>query len=183
MKNILRTTLIISAAILALQANAFAGETTQNTNAVYFEIGGSGGAYSFNYAKTFLKNESWRISAAIGLSVMPVLLYDSYAVYPVIPVSINALYGNGHHFLKLGLANTLYLGYTYRNPTQSEYVNGVQIHKPKYDVKMHDSIFPLIGYQYQINSKYFAHIVLSPLIYDNGFSFFPWAGIGIGMNF
>ncbi len=186
MKVISKFVLLFSALLFALQTTAFAGETVrkaQKTHAVYFEIGGSGGVYSFNYGRTLFKNKSWELSANIGLSLTPVLLYDSYSVYPVVPLGVSALYGSGHHFLKLGLTNTVYLGYTYRNPAQSEYDNGVQIHKPKYDSKMHDSIFPLIGYQYQINSTYFAHIVLSPLIYDNGFSFFPWGGIGFGINF
>lgn len=183
MKTIPKFILLFSALLFALQATAFAGEISKESNTVYFEIGGSGGAYSFNYGRTLFKNKSWQLSAHIGLSVMPVLLYDSYTVYPVLPIGVSALYGTGRHFLKFGLANTVYLSYTYRNPAQSEYDNGVQIHKPNYDSKMRDSIFPLIGYQYQINSNYFANIIFSPLIYDNGFSFFPWGGIGFGMNF
>ena len=183
MKNILTTILFFCLGILAIQTTAFAGNAPQAKNSVYFEIGGSGGAYSFNYGRMLFKNESWRVNATVGLSVMPVMLYDSYNIYPVIPLGISALYGSGHHCLEIGLTNAFYLGYQYQNPTLSEYQHGVQIHKPKYSTKMHNSIFPLIGYQYQINSKYFAHIVLSPLIYDNGFSFFPWGGIGFGMNF
>lgn len=186
MKAFSKSILLFSLILIALQTAVFAVESmqaAQKTNALYFEIGGSGGAYSFNYSKIFYKNGHWQISANIGLSVMPVLLYDSYAVYPVVPLGIAVLRGAGRHFLKLGLANTVYFGYTYRNPTQSEYDNGMQIHKPQYDLKGHNSIFPLIGYHYQINSKYFAHILASPLIYDNGFSFFPWGGVGFGMNF
>lgn len=183
MKRILATILFFCIGVFEVQTTAFAGQTTQTKNSVYLEIGGSGGAYSLNYGKTFFNIEKWQLRAHIGFSVMSVMLYDSYRVYPVFPFGLNALYGSGRHYLKLGLANTLYLGYQYQNPAQSEYENGVQIHKPKYNSKLHDSIFPLIGYHYQFNSKYFAHIVFSPLIYDNGFSFFPWGGIGLGMNF
>jgi hypothetical protein len=152
-------------------------------NYISLEVGGSGGAYSFNYGRTVFKNKNWQMEANIGFSVMPVLLYDTYKFYPTIPFGVSVLYGSGNHRLKLGIQNTLYSGYVYVNPKQSEYRNGALISKPEYQSKFHESILPVIGYQYQISSHYFVNVVFTPLVFDNGFTFTPWGGIGFGLSF
>jgi len=186
MRNVKRKTLLFSVTLLLLPlvllANP-AATTTAYTRSIYFEVGGSGGAYSFNYGKAVFIKGPWQVNANVGFAVMPVLLYDHYTVYPLLPLSITALYGSQHHFLKLGLASTVYLGYTYHSPTVSEYSNGGSAPVPTYKKQGRAGIFPIVGYHYLFNSKYFAHITFSPLVYDQKFTFFPWGGIGVGLKF
>jgi len=148
-------------------------------NSVYLEVGGTAGIYSLNYSRVLFVKNRWKLSANIGASVMPVLLYDTYSFYPIVPIGITVLYGENHHFLKIGITNTIYMGYNYQNKANDD----SPISSPQYDKIFHESIFPQIGYQYQLNKTFYSNIVFSPLIYDNGVSFKLWGGIGFGVNF
>jgi len=186
MKFLSKLIILFTVLFFSSQSIITAQESTPSNlskNYVSFEVGGSGGAYSFNYGRIIFKNNKWQMEANIGFSVMPVLLYDTYKFYPTIPFGVSVLYGSGHHRLKFGIQNTLYSGYVYVNPKQNEYRNGALISKPEYKSKFHESILPVIGYQYQINTNFFVNVVFTPLVYDNGFTFTPWGGIGFGISF
>ena len=152
-------------------------------NQFFGELGGPGGLYSVNYGRTLFSRGDFRINASIGFSVMPVYLYDTYSAYPVMPISIGVLYGKNKHYAKFGITNSVYMAYVYKQSDGNEFQNGAVITRPEYDTEIHNSLFILLGYQYEFNERLYANMFFSPAIYDNEVKFMFWGGVGIGFNF
>ena len=179
--RILLLTLIIS---FATYSNAQELEKEKPLKNQFFgELAGAGGLYSVNYGRMLYAVGDFRFNASVGFSVMPVYLYDSYSAYPVMPIAIGVLYGRNKHYAKLGIISSVYMAYVYKQTNDNEFQNGALITRPEYDEEIHNSVFVQLGYQYEFNRRLFTNVFFSPAIYDRGFVFRFWGGVGVGFNF
>lgn len=153
-------------------------------NSVYFEIGGLGGFYSFNYDRILFKTNNFTFSGRVGMApLISTNVNDKiyWDFFPRIPIALNAMTGKKNHHFKFGLAYTPY----YYNESKYSDMNVIQPCIVTPPVKQWNHLFSLvIGYRFQKaeNGMYLSVDVI-PVNYKKGITFSPWAGIGIGYSF
>ena len=69
--------------------------TDQRMNSVYFELGGNGGAYSFNYDRllSFKNNRLVGLGVRIGFTYFEFGFFGATDTYKMIPTEVYVLYG------------------------------------------------------------------------------------------
>lgn len=78
--------------------------------AVYLEVGGSSGAYGFNYSKIFYQKGKLKMNASAGFSILIRETTKSRTFWlPAIPLELTALYGKSKHHLEMGFGVIPYL--------------------------------------------------------------------------
>ena len=82
-----------------------AQETTTSVsakNAAYFEVGGNGIFYSFNYERTFFQKGIFKSAARVGACSFPLKRGDKHYWATILPVELIGLVGRAKHHLELG---------------------------------------------------------------------------------
>jgi hypothetical protein len=99
------TTLLSFDAIAQSKAEPFTAK-----KAVYFEVGGSSGAYGLNYGRVFRQKEKLKLNASAGFSILvrETINLKKYWL-PAIPLEVTAFYGKSKHHLEMGFGVIPYL--------------------------------------------------------------------------
>lgn len=150
----MRTFLCLIAA-LALYATSSAQD--QQAHALYAELAGTTGLYSFNYEYQISKSEQWSFPLRTGLSVFPT---DKRA-HIVVPFLANVMYGKTQHKAEAGLGIGVVV--TTQGQTGSRLAGS-------------------LGYRFITKGgKYFYRLTYTPLAsYKYHFQYQHWGGFSIG---
>lgn len=92
--------------LLLLSSSLFAQkepDSFTDKNAVFLELGGNGGVYSFNYDRIFFERGILKSAARVGISSFPVKRGEKAYWAAVIPVEIVGLIGRNKHHMELGI--------------------------------------------------------------------------------
>jgi hypothetical protein len=81
-------------------------------NAVYLQLGGNAGLYSFNYGRIIYQKGKFKLNTSAGFSMIPRRLNSKTSWLPAVPLEISALYGRSNHHLELGFGVTPFLDRT-----------------------------------------------------------------------
>lgn len=101
--------ILLLAALLGGSASTWARpiEKTTAKNAVYLDILGVGGYYALSYERQILERNRFAMGARIGITSYEFRDFnDKFNPDLIVPLSINAYYGNVHH-VELGIGPTL----------------------------------------------------------------------------
>lgn len=149
-------------------------ETSENASQIYFEIGGPSLIYSFNYDGRFGPYEN-----GIGFRIGVGGAYLNGEGYFALPVQLNYLLGSGGKYAEIGAGVTYAPGLNFfgmydppngGEPTTNQYTYGT---------------FTLGFRKQPLGKKGFTfRAAFTPIIsFNNGGSFFPWAGVSWGYRF
>lgn len=169
--NSLKLFLLVLAGLLLKQSAVYAQgterimKTTSNASQVYFELGGAGIIYSFNYDGRFSKYENglgFRVGIG-GASVEG----DGYIA---VPVQINYLAGNKGKYIEIGGGAT--------------YAPGLNLFDDLNENNVYGTLS--VGFRKQPSGRkgFTFRAAFMPLIgFSSGGSFLPFAGISWGYRF
>lgn len=145
-----------------MQPAAFSQFHAVRENAVFLEIGGSGGLGSINYEHTFRRNHLMQLAWRAGFSLAPIDKNNGVGL--VFPVMLDFTLGSGVHKLDAGLGQ----GLTFTTKGNWFVITTAAI-----------------GYRYQpVSKRFFLRLNYTPLIsYLVDFQVQHWAGLSIGLNF
>lgn len=144
---------------------------TVKSNSLFFEIGGLGGFYSFNYERNIIINERHGINLSLGFSPQGIYGFLEQAYMPHLPIQIKTYYQiNERNFVDFGLGISPFNG------------NGVYgFGSDDYNIVT----FAQVGYKrFSKSKKYYLGLAFTPAFYDTyEFRFVPWGALRIGYNF
>ena len=181
MKTLIITTSIILLSINSIFAQRKAYRHNPNkikrVNSLFLEGGGNGVYGSVNFDRVINYNK-FALSLRAGVGVYPSENVEDNALYPILPLEINTLWGRKNHYIEGGIGmSTMFL-----HPVRSE---------ESFEFLFLG--FARIGYRLQKDNGLFLRIGFTPVLFDasinqpnsenRGFKFIPWAGISIGESF
>jgi hypothetical protein len=190
MKNTLRTICFILLAFPAIaqeQAEVKPSSTekqeqaevkpSSTKNTVYFELGGIGYKYSFNYQRNFLVSKHFDIAA--GASINPFLIRrDDYntrtKITPTAALTLQGIYNFGKNEVALGVAYGCYTYYGYYW-TNKDYI-----------LKMEGATmtFASLGYGHTWGKHIYTGAYFWLHVASHGYTeFLPWGGLRLGYKF
>ncbi len=148
--------------VLCASMHTLSAQDSSFQKALYFDLGGSGGAFSFNYEEPWASAGNWQVSWSAGLSVFPIDVNNGVVL--VIPTIAHAYYGSGAHKLELGMGHALSI---------TTKASGFSM------------ITPLIGYRYQSPQTtvhpWFYRVTYTPIVsYLLQFQYQHWLGLSVG---
>ena len=91
---------LVLLAVALLPTTTVAQSSREHRNAVYLELLGSGGLYSFNYEREVADNLLARVGFGSWTSTS--FWSDVETSFTTVPVTLAAVLGRGHHRLELG---------------------------------------------------------------------------------
>ncbi len=153
-----------------LCANIFAQkDSVKRSNAVFIELGGVGGFYSFNYQRNISLNEHWGINAGIGFSLWDASIVD-FKGMPIMPFQLRTFYKiNNKNSINFGVGCAV-MNWNFQSSSLYKYDKYAQAQ---------------FGYQYNFSrDKFFLGVSFTPFIYDSDhYEFFPFGALRFGYNF
>jgi hypothetical protein len=161
---------------------------SQKKNAVFFELGGNGYAYSLNYEREFLVKENCSFSGKLGCAFYPQFHNATY-----LPLSVQMYFGKRRSRFELGIGYTPIFRWskikeegTIFNYDKLKYTN----HGPPGYIKGHDEPFAQffyinVGWHQDLRNNFFLKVQASPWITENhnGYHIAPWAKVAFGKKF
>jgi hypothetical protein len=143
-------------------------------NAIYFELGGNGIIYTFNYDRRFQDKLTGRIGLMyVGGSVSTSEGESGEADILLIPVMVNGLLGGGNHRFELGLG-PVFAGASGSGTT----VEGVDFEASGFGF---GGVASTIGYRHQpVDGGFVFRIGLTPFLLGD---FALWGGLSLGYAF
>ena len=154
-----------------LCANIFAQkDSVKRSNAVFIELGGVGGFYSFNYQRNINLNKHWGINVGVGFSPQSTHGFLEYEYMPDLPFQLKAVYKiNNKHSMNLGVGG---------GPFNWNFFYAANY---EYDIYA----MAQFGYQYDFSkNNFFLGISFTPYFYDTyHYTFSPYGGLRFGYNF
>lgn len=162
---------IIIVLFLYASTNVFAqSDSTLKQNDVFFEIGGLGGFYSFNFQRNIFLNKNWGINWGVGFSPQGTYGVTEGGYMPEIPIRVKAFYQiNNKNLIDFGIGVVPYNG------------NGLYLYSnDDYNLTAH----VILGYRHSLKNNKYWGINFTPFIYDTyEFVLLPWGSINFGYNF
>ena len=166
MKRLLFSVLIFSSFQSYGQDNTLPIKKFQYLNSAQFELGGGGGAFSFNYEHIILNKLKFKTAAQFGISH---LIYESN-FSPVLRIEATEIMSFNKHHIEVGLGVTSY----YLKPSTGTVGN------------WYTDIVPRAGYRYQKpNGRFLFRIGFTPFIdtKESSNQFQSWGGLSFGYTF
>ncbi len=139
-------------------------------NSLYFELGGNGDIYSFNYDRIVYQQAKLKTGLRLGIGSNLFFLPEEPSVYPIVPVEAIGMLGNREKHFELGL------GYTHR------FTNDPDLTQSMY--------FGRIGFRYQPpRGGLLVRVGATPFVSSEantrtpGVAIVPRFGLSIGRSF
>jgi len=167
----MKSFLILVLIFLSAVSQAKVDSLSTKKNSFYLELLGIAGYASLNFEREFIQIKKVKIGARLGISTYNFTDFTAqFNPDIIIPLSINALYGNKHN-LELGLGQVISALVKANSTTFS----------PERSINIHPNF--TIGYRYQKSSGGFMYrINYSPII-EFYKEYKHWGGISIGYTF